>query len=82
MAWPVGLATCLTWLATAALSRYSSLSALVAAATSTFWMVFLGQPDAFLLGVLLTLIVFWRHRANIRRLRAGTEPKIGAKSPS
>lgn len=82
LAWPVGLATCLTWLATAALSRYSSLSALVAAATSTFWMVFLGQPDAFLLGVLLTLIVFWRHRANIRRLRAGTEPKIGAKSAS
>jgi hypothetical protein len=82
LAWPVGLATCLTWLATAALSRYSSLSALVAAATSTCWMVFLGQPDAFLLGVLLTLIVFWRHRANIRRLRAGTEPKIGAKSPS
>jgi glycerol-3-phosphate acyltransferase PlsY len=82
LAWPVGLATCLTWLATAALSRYSSLSALVAAATSTFWMVFLGQPGAFLLGVLLTLVVFWRHRANIRRLRAGTEPKIGAKSPS
>ena len=82
LAWPVGLATCLTWLATAALSRYSSLSALVAAATSTFWMVFLGQPGAFLLGVLLTLVVFWRHRANIRRLRAGTEPKIGAKSAS
>ena len=82
LAWPVGLATCLTWLATAALSRYSSLSALVAAATSTFWMVFLGQPGAFLLGVLLTLVVFWRHRANIRRLRAGSEPKIGAKSAS
>ena len=80
LAWPVGLACILTWLASAALSRYSSLSALVAAATSTFWMVFLGRPGAFLLGVLLTLIVFWRHRENIKRLQARTEPKIGESS--
>ncbi|SFL59358.1 glycerol-3-phosphate 1-O-acyltransferase PlsY [Shimia aestuarii] len=79
LAWPVGIACCLTWLATAALTRISSLSALVAAATSTIWMVFLGHSQAFFLGVLLTLIVFWRHRENIRRLRAGTEPKIGKK---
>ncbi|MEP2532089.1 glycerol-3-phosphate 1-O-acyltransferase PlsY [Shimia sp.] len=79
LAWPVGLACCLTWLATAFTSRISSLSALVAAAASTFWMVVLGHSYGFLLGVLLTLIVFWRHRENIRRLRAGTEPSIGQK---
>ncbi len=79
LAWPVGIACCLTWLATAALSRISSLSALVAAASSTFWMILLGHPSAFFMGIALTLIVFWRHRDNIRRLRAGTEPKIGAK---
>ncbi|WP_204115664.1 glycerol-3-phosphate 1-O-acyltransferase PlsY [Shimia biformata] len=80
LAWPVGIACCLTWLATAAVSRISSLSALVAAASSTFWMLFLDQGGAFFLGIVLTLTVFWRHRENIRRLRAGTEPKIGKKA--
>lgn len=79
LAWPVGLAVCATWLVTAAASRVSSLAALAAAATSTFWMVLLGHGQALLLGVVLTLLIFWRHRANIARLRAGTEPKIGQK---
>lgn len=79
LAWPVGIACCLTWLAGAALFRISSLSALLAAGMSTVWMVILGQSEAFLLGVLLTLIVFWRHRDNIRRMRAGEEPRIGQK---
>lgn len=79
LAWPVGLAVCATWLVTAAASRISSLAALAAAATSTFWMVLLGNGQALLLGIVLTLLIFWRHRANITRLRAGTEPKIGQK---
>lgn len=79
LAWPVGIACCLTWLVTAALSRISSLSALVAAASSTFWMLILGFGQAFALGVVTTLLIMWRHRANIARLRAGTEPKIGKK---
>jgi acyl phosphate:glycerol-3-phosphate acyltransferase len=79
LAWPVGLAVCATWLVAAAASRMSSLAALVAAAASTVWMVLLGQGQALLLGVVLTLLIFWRHRANISRLRAGTEPKIGRK---
>jgi glycerol-3-phosphate acyltransferase PlsY len=79
LAWPVGLAVCAAWLVAAAASRISSLAALAAAATSTFWMVLLGQGQALLLGVVLTLLIFWRHRANIKRLRAGTEPKIGQK---
>lgn len=79
LAWPVGLAVCATWLVAAAASRISSLAALAAAATSTFWMVLLGEGQALLMGVVLTLLIFWRHRANISRLRAGTEPKIGQK---
>jgi glycerol-3-phosphate acyltransferase PlsY len=79
LAWPVGLAVCATWLAAAAASRISSLAALAAAAGSILWMVMLGHGQALLLGVVLTLLIFWRHRANIARLRAGTEPKIGRK---
>ena len=79
LAWPVGLAACLSWLVAAGLTRISSLAALVAAATSTLWMMVLGQGEMLLLGVILTLLVYWRHAENIKRLRAGTEPKIGKK---
>lgn len=79
LAWPVGLACCLTWLAAAAVMRISSLSALVAAASSAVWMGLLGYPSAIVLALALTAIVFWRHKENIARLRTGTEPKIGKK---
>lgn len=79
LAWPVGIAACLTWLVVAAVTRISSFAAIFAAATSTIWMAFLGQGHMLLMGALLTLLVFWRHRANIQRLRVGTEPKIGQK---
>jgi glycerol-3-phosphate acyltransferase PlsY len=79
LAWPVGIAACLTWLATAAVSRFSSLSALVAAASAPVWLVLLGQPQMVLLAVALAALVWVRHSANIARLRAGTEPKIGKK---
>ncbi|WP_412564131.1 glycerol-3-phosphate 1-O-acyltransferase PlsY [Thalassobius sp. MITS945101] len=79
LSWPIGLASCATWLVTAVLTRISSLSALVAAALSTAWMVVFLQGHLFFLGVALTLLIFWTHRANIARLRAGTEPKIGKK---
>jgi glycerol-3-phosphate acyltransferase PlsY len=79
LAWPVGLACCATWAATAAATRTSSLAALVAAASSTFWMIVFGFGTVFFLGIALTLLIFLRHRANITRLRAGTEPRIGQK---
>ena len=79
LAWPVGVACCATWLVVAVLSRISSLSALVAAGSSTFWMLGLGQGRLMILGVILTLLVYWRHATNIARLKAGTEPKIGKK---
>lgn len=79
LSWPIGLACCATWLLTAFLSRISSLSALVAASSSTFWIFFLGQHQLLILGMILTVVVFVRHGDNIRRLKAGTEPKIGRK---
>jgi glycerol-3-phosphate acyltransferase PlsY len=79
LAWPVGLACCATWLVIAALSRTSSLAALVAAGSSTGWMLILNHGTGFFLGVILTCLVYLRHHANITRLRAGTEPKIGQK---
>ncbi len=79
LAWPVGLACCLTWAVTVAVTRISSMGALMAAALSTIWIFALGEPRMFLLGVVLTLLVFARHWTNIQRLQAGTEPKIGEK---
>lgn len=79
MAWPVGLACCLTWLLAAVTTRISSMAAIYSAALSTIWVVFLGYSEMLVLGAVLTLLVFLRHAANIRRLRNGTEPKIGQK---
>ncbi|MEX0281086.1 MAG: glycerol-3-phosphate 1-O-acyltransferase PlsY [Arenibacterium sp.] len=79
LAWPVGIACCLTWLATAVIARISSLSALISAASAPIWALLLGVPQAVVIGALLAALIFWRHRANIERLRAGTEPKIGQK---
>ena len=79
LAWPVGVACCLTWLVAAVLKRISSFAAIAAAASSTLWMNLLGHGQAVVLGAVLTLLIFWRHRENIARMKAGTEPKIGKK---
>jgi glycerol-3-phosphate acyltransferase PlsY len=80
LSFPVGLAACAAWLVGALATRISSMGALVAAATSTIAMVFLGYGIGLLLGIALTVLIFWRHRANIARIKAGTEPKIGKKT--
>lgn len=79
LAWPVGIACCATWLAAAALSRISSMGALVSAVSAPLWALLLGYSTAAMLAALLAAIVLWRHTANISRIRAGTEPKIGQK---
>lgn len=79
LAWPVGVAACLTWLVTALVSRISSLSALIAAALAAIWAGLLGYPQITLLTLVLATLVFVRHRPNIERLMTGTEPKIGKK---
>jgi glycerol-3-phosphate acyltransferase PlsY len=77
LAWPVGLLACATWFATAVISRISSLSALVAATWSTLWCLLVGQGQVFFLTLALALLIVWRHRENMARLKAGTEPRIG-----
>ena len=79
LAWPVGLAACAVWLVTAALSRISSLSALVSAATAVPLALALGHREMMLLVAAMAVLIFWRHRANIQRLAQGREPKIGKK---
>ena len=75
----VGVIACLTWLAVAFLARISSLSALVAAALTPLWLWLIGPSEIAWLGIALAALIFVRHRANIRRLIAGTEPRIGAR---
>lgn len=83
LAWPVGLAACAVWLATAFALRYSSLAALVAFALSPVAALFLAGrerlPIALAAG-LIAALVFVRHRDNILRLARGEETKIGAKA--
>jgi glycerol-3-phosphate acyltransferase PlsY len=76
---PLGLAACATWLATAAILRISSLAALTAALLAPVWAGMLGQPQAVAMAVALATLIFLRHRPNIERLLNGTEPKIGKK---
>jgi glycerol-3-phosphate acyltransferase PlsY len=80
VAWPVAAAFGVIWAAVAALTRYSSLSGLVAsAATPVLLWVFTGGKPA-LLFLVLTALIFVTHRANIARLIAGTESRIGQSS--
>ena len=76
----LGLATLLTWLIIAFFLRYSSLAALVAAAFAPLFQVFLFGPSRVSLAVLaMSALLVWRHRANISKLIAGKESRIGDK---
>lgn len=74
-----GLIVCAVWLVTAAVFRISSLAALVAAIAAPMVLVAMARVDTTVLAILLATLVFWRHSANIARLNAGTEPRIGRK---
>jgi len=76
--WPAGLLFIALWLATAYLSRYSSLSALLASVVAPLAMLVARVPGAALL-LLMSALLIYKHRANIERLIAGNEPKIGQK---
>jgi acyl phosphate:glycerol-3-phosphate acyltransferase len=79
LAWPVGLACCAVWAVVAAVTRISSLSALVSAASAGIWLLVFGQGQLLVLVFVLTLLVYIKHWPNLQRIKAGTEPKIGAK---
>jgi len=80
--WPAALLFCAIWLAVAAASRYSSLAALIASALMPLSLWLLGLPNVAALLLLLTVLLWIMHRANITRLLNGSEGKIGAKSAS
>jgi glycerol-3-phosphate acyltransferase PlsY len=77
--WPAAVLFCALWLVTAVISRYSSLSALVASFVTPIFLWWFGHPALAALFALLTVLLFYMHRANISRLMAGTEGKIGQK---
>ncbi len=79
LAWPVGLACCATWLAVAALFRYSSLAALVALAAAPLYAHWLADPALVYAAGLLAVLAWARHHQNIARLLKGEETKIGQK---
>ena len=73
-----GLATCLTWLAAALIGRMSSAAALVCALSAPIWLRVFDVPQMSGLAVLLAVLIWIKHAANIRRILDKTEPKIGA----
>ena len=78
IAWPVGLATCITWVIVATISRYSSLSAIISLIASPFYALYLNREEIFVLASFLAILVIIRHRDNIGKLITGREQKIGA----
>jgi glycerol-3-phosphate acyltransferase PlsY len=78
--WPVALLGFASWGVVLAVFRISSLSALVAAVVTPIYMVLFHRPHEAMLAILLAVLVFVAHRANIGRLLRGEEPRVGAKA--
>ncbi|MCG6115796.1 MAG: glycerol-3-phosphate 1-O-acyltransferase PlsY [Mesorhizobium sp.] len=77
--WQAALAFAAAWLLVAAVMRYSSLAALVAAVVAPLALFWLGHVDAAVLFALMTVIIYFKHSQNISRLLNGTESRIGSK---
>jgi len=80
VSWPIAAAFGVIWGSVAALTRYSSLSGLVASAAAPVLLWFFAGTKPAALFLILTVLVWIKHRSNLARLRAGTEPKIGSKT--
>jgi glycerol-3-phosphate acyltransferase PlsY len=80
LSWPLMLGVIATWLMIAGLYRISSLAALVAAAASPLFGAILGGPAMAGVHAVMAVVIFVRHKANLNRLIAGQEPRIGAKT--
>src|ERR1700734_4111495 len=77
--WPAAVVFCVLWLPTAATSRYSSLSALVASFVTPIFLWWFGHLALASLFAVLTMLLFYMHRENIKRLQTGKEGRIGEK---
>lgn len=75
--WQVGLVYAVVWLGTLAITRYSSLSGMLAAVSAPVAAAFFGDFDLTILFIALSLMVLWKHQDNISRLLSGTEPRVG-----
>ena len=79
LVWQAAIAFAVVWLGVAFLTRYSSLAALVAAVAVPIVLFVMGYVDYAVVLAVMSAIVFYKHRANIRRLMDGSESRIGAK---
>lgn len=79
LSFPAGLAACATWAVVAALSRISSLSAIIASLLAPVYALYFYHFHGAIVVAILSVIVIWRHRENIARIRDGSEPRIGRK---
>jgi len=77
--WPAAIVFCAIWLLVALITRYSSLSALVASAAVPCLLILVGERRIAVLFLIFTLLLYWRHADNIGRLLRGQEGRIGAK---
>jgi acyl phosphate:glycerol-3-phosphate acyltransferase len=80
LSWPVGLIFALTWLIAFAATRTSSLGGMAAALSAPIAAFTLGKAGTGIMLIALALMVLWKHRDNISRLKAGTEPRFGQKN--
>jgi glycerol-3-phosphate acyltransferase PlsY len=80
LVWPAALVFCSTWLLVAVVSRYSSLSALIASFVTPFAAIYLQSAMAGGATAIMSIILITKHHSNLRRLLAGEEPKIGSKT--
>jgi acyl phosphate:glycerol-3-phosphate acyltransferase len=80
LAWPAAIVFCVVWIAVAAVSRYSSLAALIASVAAPVFLWWRGDARAALVFALLTALLWIMHRGNIGRLATGTEGKISVRS--
>jgi len=80
LSWTIGLVYAGVWLGMLALFRYSSLGGLTAALSAPVAAIMTGEIGLFPLFLALALMVVWKHRSNIARLIAGTEPRVGQKA--
>jgi glycerol-3-phosphate acyltransferase PlsY len=77
LVWPVATALLATWLVVAKVFKISSLSALIAAALAPLYMWWLRpEPEFIVVSVVMSIILIWRHRSNIRNLLHGSETRI------
>ena len=78
--WPAGLAFALVWRTAALVTRYSSVGGIAGAFSPPVAAAIAGHQGMAFYFLALAVLVLWKHRGNVQRLFAGTEPRIGAKS--